>query len=72
MVGQGGRVEFKGGLRSAARRLQADPPQPVAPAAGSNGMVLSQSRGRIGSSGCNCIWLITCVPELRTGILTSP
>src|SRR5262249_14085525 len=31
VVGQGGLVEFKGGLRSAAHRLQADPPQPVAP-----------------------------------------
>jgi hypothetical protein len=24
------------------------------------------------SSGCNCIWLTTCVPELRKGVLTSP
>ena len=31
VVGQGGLVEFKGALRSAAHRLQADPPQPVAP-----------------------------------------
>src|SRR5499427_10547803 len=30
VVGQGGHVEFKGGLRTAVRRLQADPPQSVA------------------------------------------
>src|SRR5262249_36320141 len=30
VVGQGGHVEFEGGRRTAARRLQADPPEPVA------------------------------------------
>ena len=30
VVGQGGQVEFKGGRLTAARRLQADPPEPVA------------------------------------------
>ena len=30
VVGQGGQVEFKGGRRPAASRIQADPPQPVA------------------------------------------
>src|SRR5262249_18705364 len=30
VVGQGGQVEFEGRRRTAARRLQADPPEPVA------------------------------------------
>jgi len=30
VMGQGGQVEFKGGRRPAASRIQADPPQPVA------------------------------------------
>ena len=29
-MGQGGKVEFEGGRYTAARRLQADPPEPVA------------------------------------------
>jgi hypothetical protein len=31
VVGKGGVVEFRGGLRTVASRLQAHPPQPVAP-----------------------------------------
>jgi hypothetical protein len=61
VVGQGGLIEFKGGLRSAAHRLQADPPQPIAPRGRLERDDLD-SRGPIGPPGCGSNCRITCIP----------